>query len=253
MCLLLLSGVLVIVIWVCPGAQEPAHDSAKALTHSPLPGPERAKAAAERVRPALMRDLAAMNLHLGDPVFLRAFKEERQLEMWIRHRESGKYHLFRTWPIAAQSGKPGPKLAEGDGQVPEGFYWVTPARMKPDSIYHLAFDIGFPNAHDRQLGRTGSFIMVHGSQVSIGCLAMTDEKIEEIYTLCDAALKGGQDYFRIHIFPFRMTEERMAAENGAEWFGFWTDLREGYDQFERIRIPPDVTSEQGRYRFKQTP
>ena len=217
---------------------------------SALPGPERAKAAARRVRPELEKALAAKGLRFGDPVFLRAFKEEGQVELWVRNRDTKKYEHFRTWEVAAQSGKPGPKLAEGDGQVPEGFYHVPPSAMKPDSVFHLAFNIGYPNAYDRHHGRTGTFIMIHGNCVSIGCLAMTDPKIEEIYTLCDAALKNGQPYFRVNLFPFRMTPERMAREKGSEWFDFWTNLKEGYDHFERGHVPPDAGVKDGRYVFK---
>ena len=237
----------------CPGEPDPAQDPFVVETCDSLPGPERAKAAADRVRPQLERDLAAKGLHFGDPVFLRGFKEERQLELWVRRRDTGKYEHFRTWEVAAQSGKLGPKLAEGDRQVPEGFYFVPPAGMKPDSVFHLAFNIGYPNDYDRQLGRTGTFIMIHGNRVSIGCLAMTDEKIEEIYTLCDAALDAGQDYFRVHLFPFRMSAERMAREKDNEWFDFWTNLKEGYDHFEKTKVPPDVSVEGGRYRFQSPP
>jgi murein L,D-transpeptidase YafK len=172
------------------------------------------------------------------------------LELWIRHRGSEKYEHFRTWAVAARSGEPGPKLAEGDNQVPEGFYFVPASGMKPDSVFHLAFNIGYPNAYDRHHGRTGSFIMIHGNRVSIGCLAMTDAKIEEIYTLCDAALKGGQQFFRVHLFPFRMTDERLARETGNEWFDFWSNLKEGHDHFERTKVPPEVEVEAGRYRFR---
>jgi murein L,D-transpeptidase YafK len=235
----------------CPWQPAPAQVPFVAETcPEPLPGPERAKAAAARVRPGLERDLNARGLHFGDPVFFRAFKEEKQLEAWIRQRKTGKYELFRTWPIAALSGKPGPKLAEGDGQVPEGFYYVTPALMKPDSTFHLAFNIGYPNAYDRHHGRTGSFIMIHGNRVSIGCLAMTDEKIEEIYTLCDAALTKEQKFVRVHVFPFRMRAGRMAEESASEWFDFWQQLREGYEFFEKNRIPPEVGVRNGRYHFK---
>ena len=217
---------------------------------SELPGPERAKVAAARVRPTLERDLAAKGLHFGDPVFLRAFKEEKQLELWVRNRETGNYDLFRTWTIAAQCGGPGPKLAEGDGQVPEGFYFVPRAALKPDSMFHLAFNIGYPNAYDRHHRRTGSAIMIHGNQVSIGCLAMTDEKIEEIYTLCDAALHGERRFFRVHLFPFRMTAERLARETASPWFAFWTNLKQGYDWFEKARKPPETTVNDGIYQFR---
>jgi murein L,D-transpeptidase YafK len=212
----------------------------------PLP---REEAAAQRVRPALKRDLKAAGLHFGDPVFLRAFKEERVLEVFVRRREQGKFALFRSYPIAAASGRPGPKLREGDGQVPEGFYYVPPSAMKPDSIYHLAFNIGYPNAYDRAHGRTGSHIMIHGNRVSIGCLAMTDAKIEEIYTLCAAAHANGQKFFRVHLFPFRMTDERMRREGDSEWIGFWRNLKQGHDWFEEKGLPPDVTVKDGVYHF----
>jgi murein L,D-transpeptidase YafK len=214
-----------------------------------LPGPERAKAAAERVRPDLVRDLNAAGLHFGDPVFIRAFKEERELELWVRRRSDGIYQHFRTWPIAAQSGRLGPKLAEGDGQVPEGFYAVSRRSMKPDSSFHLAFNIGFPNAYDRRHGRTGSNIMIHGNRVSIGCLAMTDAKIEEIYTLCDAALGLGQPHFKVHLFPFRMTEKRMANEKEHQWIEFWKQVRLGYEHFEKTKIPPETSIKSGQYHF----
>lgn len=104
----------------------------------PAPGPARAAAAAARTRPLLEPKLAAKGLRFGDPVFLRAFKEERQLELFVRHRESGKFVLFHTYPISGVSGGPGPKLAEGDRQIPEGFYFVRgrlleqpQARLRP--------------------------------------------------------------------------------------------------------------------------
>jgi murein L,D-transpeptidase YafK len=209
----------------------------------------RAAAAAARVRPALERDLAEAGLKFGDPVFLRAFKEERQLELFVRNRKSGKYDLFRTYRIAAASGKPGPKLAEGDFQVPEGFYAVPRSAMKPDSTYHLAFNIGFPNAYDRAHHRSGSLIMIHGNRVSVGCLAMTNPKIEEIYTLCAAAHASGQPFFRVHIFPFRMTGERMEKSAGSQWHAFWQQLKQGYDWFEKHRVPPDTTVRGRRHHF----
>jgi len=217
-----------------------------------LSGPERAKAAAERVTPELKKALAEKGLRLGDPVFLRAFKEEGELELWVRNRKTKKYDFFRSWKVAAASGVPGPKLAEGDRQVPEGFYFVPPAAMKPDSTFHLAFNLGYPNDYDKAHDRTGTYIMIHGNAVSVGCLAMTDEKIEEIYTLCDAALKGGQPYFRVNVFPFRMTPERMqrATDEHAQWLDFWTNLREGYDAFEKTHVPPVAGVEHGRYTFK---
>jgi len=214
-------------------------------------GGDRPAKASARVRPELEVALAAKGLHFGDPVFIRIFKEEGELELWVRDRADGKFKHFRTWPVVAMSGKLGPKLAEGDRQAPEGFYFVVPGLMNPKSRFHLSFNIGYPNAYDRAHGRTGSAIMVHGNRVSIGCFAMTDAKIEEIYTLCDAALSEGQPFFRVHVFPFRMDEERMAREAGEPWHEFWLNLKEGYDWFEENRVPPDVGAKDGRYTFRE--
>lgn len=243
-CLLCLAGI------VSCEEKKPAAPVMASSQPEKLPGTQLAAVAAARVLPALESALAAHGLHAGDPVFIRAFKDEKVLELFLRHRASGRFTLFRRYPIAAASGHPGPKLAEGDGQVPEGFYSVPPAAMKPDSDFHLAFNIGYPNAYDLAHGRTGSAIMVHGDQVSIGCLAMTDAKIEEIYTLCDAALRAGQPYFRVHLFPFRMSAERMKREAGNPELPFWENLRQGYEHFEQSHIPPDVSVVDGRYAFR---
>lgn len=219
-----------------------------------LPAEQRVAAAVTAVRPALERDLAAAGLVFGDPVFVRAIKDERVLELFVRNRASRKFMLFRTYPIAAASGGLGPKFLEGDFQVPEGFYFVPPSAMKPDSQYHLAFNIGYPNEYDRAHGRTGSVIMVHGDKISTGCLAMTDAKIDEIYTLCDAAHRGGQEFFRVHIFPFRMTPEKMLAGLGPLNHPneeFWKNLKEGYDFFEKRGVPPAVSVENGKYVFSR--
>lgn len=202
-----------------------------------------------RVTPALTADLEEKKLVLGSPVFIRAFKEERELELFVKNKATGKYDLFRTYPIAAASGTLGPKLAEGDGQVPEGFYFTGRRGMNPNSQFHLSFNIGYPNAYDRAHQRTGTFIMIHGDSVSIGCLAMTDEKIEEIYILCDAALTAGQPFFRVHIFPFRMTEERLEKSAADPWHPFWQNLKTGYDHFEQTRIPPNTEVSNKQYVF----
>lgn len=198
----------------------------------------------------LKTSLAEKNLKLGSPIFIRAFKEERILELYIQNETSKKFELFNTYPIAGASGKLGPKLAEGDLQVPEGFYFVRPGDMNPNSAFHLSFNIGYPNAYDRAHNRTGTFIMIHGSNISVGCLAMTDEKIEEIYALADAALNNGQPFFRVHIFPFRMTEERMTQAADNQWIEFWKNLKTGHDLFEQNKIPPNVTVAEKQYAFE---
>lgn len=200
-----------------------------------------------RVAEPLERQMAAKDLALGAPVFLRIFKEEAVLEVWVQKGDA--FERFRTYDICAFSGELGPKLREGDEQAPEGFYTVGLDALNPASRYHLSFNLGFPNAYDRSLGRSGSFLMVHGKCVSIGCFAMTDLGIEEIYLIVEAALKGGQAEVPVHIFPFRMTAENLAAHEASKWREFWANLADGYYRFEETALPPKVSVEDKRYRF----
>lgn len=136
-----------------------------------IPSSPSSEEAVTRVRPALEAELEAVGLKFGSPIFIRIFKESRELEIWI---ESGDtFELFKKYEICAMSGTLGPKLQVGDLQAPEGFYFVTPGRMNPYSQYHLSFNLGYPNAYDRAHDRTGSALMVHGRCVSIGCFALS--------------------------------------------------------------------------------
>ncbi len=211
---------------------------------------ERLAEVRQRVEPDLKQQLAVSGFTLGDPLFVRIFKENNDLEVWLRPQNSTVFRLFRTYAIAYFSGKLGPKLQEGDGQAPEGFYTVAAAQLNPLSRFHLAFNIGYPNDYDRALSRTGSDIMVHGSNVSIGCFAMSDPVIEEIYLLADAALRNGQPTFPVHSFPFRMTDERLARETDNEWLSFWQNLRVGYTLFEQTRMLPSVSVSGSSYVFE---
>jgi murein L,D-transpeptidase YafK len=137
-------------------------------------------------------------------------------------------------------------------QAPEGFYSFGKSHLNPASRYHLAFNIGYPNAYDRHHERTGSLIMVHGRNVSIGCFAMTDPVIEEIYLIIDAALNNGQPQVPVHIFPFRMTsarleKARLAADAN---FDFWRELQTGHDHFETKHFPPAITIQAGQYQLQ---
>ena len=189
--------------------------------------------------------LALFSAKIGDPVFIRIFKEESLLEVWIR--SGAEYQHLKDYFICAYSGTLGPKLQEGDRQAPEGFYKVKKHQLNPNSKYHLSFNLGFPNQYDREHNRTGSFLMVHGNCVSDGCYAMTDEKIEEIYALVEGALQKAQTYVQVHAFPFRMTEKNMALYGDSEWYEFWVNLKEGYDYFEAEYLPPHIKVENGLY------
>lgn len=212
-----------------------------------VPSSDRSREAVERTSRKLAPLLSRKDLRLGAPVFLRIFKEEKLLEVWLQ--DGKRFELFESYPICYFSGELGPKQKEGDRQSPEGFYSVLPAALNPNSQFHLSFNLGYPNTFDRAHGRTGSFLMVHGSCVSIGCYAMTDPGIEEIYTLVEAALRNGQGAFQVHSFPFRMTPENLARHRPSEWWEFWANLQEGYDLFERDRVPPGVRVRGGRYVF----
>jgi murein L,D-transpeptidase YafK len=191
--------------------------------------------------------LSANGFAMGQAVFIRIFKEEAELELWLKR--AGGFALFKTYQICNYSGDLGPKLREGDRQSPEGFYHVGKTALNPNSSYHLSFNLGFPNAYDRGRNRTGSYLMVHGDCRSIGCYAMTDAGIEEIYGLGEAALNAGQPFFRVHAFPFRMTDARMGQAAEDRWFPFWQNLKQGYDAFEAEHMPPNVTVHEGDYIF----
>jgi len=205
---------------------------------------------AERVydRTQFLAELKAAGFALGDEAHVRIFKREHKLELWLK-AANGRYALFRDYDICKFSGDLGPKLKEGDKQSPEGFYRVAKSQLNPNSRHHLSFNLGFPNAFDRQLGRTGSALMVHGGCSSVGCYAITDANVDEVYAVVEAALAKGQDAVDVHVFPFRMTATALAAEGGNSWAPFWRNLKTGYDLFEASGTPPRVGACRGEYRF----
>lgn len=184
------------------------------------------------------RRLREKNLTEGSPVFIRIFKAEAELELWMQ--KEGRFQLFATYPICYWSGKLGPKLKEGDRQAPEGLYSVSSTQLHRKGRWPRSLDIGFPNIFDKANKRTGSAILIHGGCSSIGCYAMTNPVMEEIFTLSEKAIEGGQDSIPIHVFPFRMTEENLAAKQSHPWAGFWQNLKEAYDVFEESNRLPQV-------------
>lgn len=205
----------------------------------------------QRVKPLLEADLQKAGLHYGAPVFLRIFKREKELELWMQG-DSKDYVLFRSYPICTYSGELGPKLRQGDGQAPEGFYRVALGQLNPASRFHLSFNLGYPNAYDRAHSRTGNFLMVHGNCVSVGCYAMGDDGIEEIYSLVAAALRAGQSAFDVHAFPFRLDAASLDAQRRSQWHGFWSELKPAYDAFEATRQPPRIGVVAGHYQLVES-
>jgi murein L,D-transpeptidase YafK len=185
----------------------------------------------------------------GVPVFLRIYKLESEIEVWVQ--KDGRFERFATYPICMWSGRLGPKLKEGDRQAPEGFYTVDKDALNPNSRMHLSFNLGFPNVYDRAHGRTGSFLMVHGGCASIGCYAVTDGVVDELWAFVTGALDNGQARIPVHAFPFRMTERNLRLRSGDKWSGFWADLKTGHDLFEQSKLPPKVSVCGGRYVFEE--
>lgn len=200
------------------------------------------------ISPQMEALMSEKGMNARSPILLRAYKAESELEVW-KQDSSGEYKLLKTFPMCRWSGQLGPKKTEGDRQVPEGFYSITPSQLNPNSAFYLSFNIGYPNAFDRQLGRSGSHIMVHGVCSSRGCFSMTDEQIAEIYALTREAFGGGQKAVQMQSLPFRMTPQNLAKYRSDENMPFWKNLKEGTDQFDVSKREPVVQACNGRYRF----
>src|SRR6201747_274720 len=200
------------------------------------------------VPPKLVADMTAKDMDMNSPILVRMFKTEAELEVWKQTR-SGQFALLKTYPICRWSGDLGPKVREGDRQAPEGFYSITPSQMNPQSAYYLSFNIGYPNAFDKALGRSGSQLMVHGDCSSRGCYAMTDEQIAEIYSLGRESFFGGQKAFQLQAYPFKMTPVNMAKHRNNPNMPFWKMIKEGWDHFEVTRQEPKVDFCEKKYVF----
>ncbi|WP_034912569.1 MULTISPECIES: peptidoglycan meso-diaminopimelic acid protein amidase [Erwinia] len=182
---------------------------------------------------------------LGTPVYIQIFKEERTLELY--GKIGTEYRLIDSYRICNFSGGLGPKRRQGDFKSPEGFYSVGLSQLKPDSRFYRAINVGFPNEYDRQQGYEGKYLMIHGSCVSIGCYAMTDTYIEDIYRYVEAALRNGQPRVDVSIYPFRMTDSNLQRHRNSVYYSFWRQLQPGYAQFVKTRLPPAVSVSDGRY------
>jgi murein L,D-transpeptidase YafK len=199
-----------------------------------------------------LQQMAEAGTDKHKPVLIRTFKKEAELEIW-KMRADGEYVLFKTYPMCRWSGQLGPKKREGDRQVPEGFYTITPAQLNPNSNYYLSINVGYPNSYDRANGYTGSLIMVHGDCSSAGCFSMTDEQIAEIYAIAREAFGGGQRAIQLQSLPFRMSADNLAKHRFDPHMRFWKQLKEGVDQFEVTRRETAVAVCGKHYVFGASP
>jgi len=180
-------------------------------------------------------------------VYIRSFKYDSQLEVWVKNTREEKYRLFKTYKVCALAGTLGPKRMQGDYQVPEGFYYIN--EFKPRSEYHLSLGLNYPNASDRILSdssQPGGDIYIHGSCVTTGCIPITDAQIEELYILAAHAKDMGEDFIPVHIFPVNFNNGRSVdylnkyLQTFAEYLPFARSMRNAFYYFEKYREVPFV-------------
>jgi hypothetical protein len=216
----------------------------------------------KNIRDSVILDLRANGFEW--PVgymYLRAFKLEKQLEVWVKYDQAEAFRLYKTFPICAGSGSFGPKRREGDKQIPEGFYYIN--EWKPNSNYHLALGLNYPNASDLILSdpeKPGGDIYIHGDCVTVGCLPMTDSLIEHLYFLTISAKEQGQDFIPVHIYPYRFDKKLSQkkyltrVKNTPFWEAFHQPLKDAYEFFENTHhLPAVLVDTKGTYHIAGNP
>lgn len=183
--------------------------------------------------------------------YLRVLKHENELELWGRNRsDKQKFTFLKKYTVCAASGKPGPKRKQGDGQVPEGFYFIS--WFNPSSFFDLSMKVSYPNESDKILGlrgKLGGDIFIHGACVTIGCIPLQNE-IFELYLLLIEAKASGQTQIPVHIFPYRLDGIYPFESDYQEHIPFWKNLKEGFLRFEKSKVPPRFSvDEKGLYQF----
>ncbi|RZL47569.1 MAG: hypothetical protein EOP00_11580 [Pedobacter sp.] len=215
----------------------------------------------ERVRNAydekgekLQKELHKAGFTSNFQLFITAYKAEGKVEVWLKGNGQNQFKLFKTYDFCAHSGTLGPKVIEGDGQTPEGFYKINV--FNPMSNFHLSLGVDYPNAVDNfRTGkdrRTGGDIYIHGNCVTIGCIPLTDDKIKEVYVLAVEACNYGQANIPVYIFPFKMIDEKMKRyiAQYPQQGEFWRNLQHGYAYFEKYKTLPTVNQVKGGYIVK---
>jgi murein L,D-transpeptidase YafK len=194
-------------------------------------------------------------------VYIRSFKYDSELELWVKNKKEEKFKLFKTYRICALAGSLGPKRMAGDYQVPEGFYYIN--EFNPRSLYHLSLGLNYPNESDKLLSdmiQPGGDIYIHGSCVTTGCIPITDEQIEELYIVAAHAKDLGEDFIPVHIFPINFRNPRSASYlnhyllNFSEISSFERSLKNAYYYFEKYRqIPLVLINARGEYITEEVP
>jgi murein L,D-transpeptidase YafK len=204
----------------------------------------------------LKKQFAAAHLKWpAQQVYIRSFKYDCQLEVWVRNTSTEPYKLFKTYKVCALSGGLGPKRMEGDYQVPEGFYYIN--AFNPNSTYHLSLSLNYPNASDQLLSdslKPGNDIYIHGSCVTVGCIPIMDNQIEELYLIASYAKDNGEDFIPVHIFPVRYNDPKSSdflsksAKDDVAYQHFSAKIKEVYDYFEQHKKLPIISvNKKGEY------
>lgn len=218
----------------------------------------RAVDALSRKADTLQKQFAAKGLTWpAKYVYIRSFKYDGQLEVWVKNERKDPFKLFKTYKVCALAGTLGPKRMAGDYQVPEGFYYIN--EFNPNSNYYLSLGLNYPNASDKILSDTehpGGDIYIHGSCVTVGCIPVTDQQIDEIYVVAAYAKNNGQDYIPVHIYPVRYNNKKSAAylynlvKTDGQLKLFSEKLENVYDHFEAThQLPVIMTNSSGDYVF----
>jgi len=179
-------------------------------------------------------------------IYLRAFKTEKKVELWAKNLSDSVFVLVMEFPICEISGYLDSKRRSHDLQVPEGFYRISD--LNPYSKYFLSMEINYPNASDSirgVRGRLGNEIYIHGDCISSGCLAMTDDRIKELFVYCVEAFNSGQDEIGITIFPTKLNDKKYAElttrySKDKDKISLWADLKKSYDLFDSTKVQPTI-------------
>lgn len=211
-----------------------------------------------RVEDSLKKEFQQKNLKFPpQEMYVRSFKYDRQLEVWVKNDRKEPFKLFKTYKVCMQSGTMGPKRVEGDYQVPEGFYYVN--EFNPNSNYHLSLGLNYPNASDKILSDSlhpGKAIYIHGNCVSTGCIPISDQPIEELYVLASQVKGNGQDFIPVHVFPVKYNVKKsfeylaQATKQNQALQKFAVNLKTAYDYFEeKKQLPIIMVDKKGQYLF----
>lgn len=212
-----------------------------------------------RKEDTLMKQFQAKNLKFPFKfMYVRSFKYDSKLEVWVKSERKEKFQLFKTYKVCALAGTLGPKRMMGDYQVPEGLYYIN--EFNPRSNYHLSLGLNYPNASDKILSdslQPGGDIYIHGSCVTTGCIPVNDDQIEELYILASMARNQGQDFIPVHIFPVQFTNQKSVdylnryLKDFPEYKNMTAELKDIYEYFDRTQQLPVVSvNKKGEYRME---